>query len=260
MKIRFHSLLAAAGLLLATAGAGAQQTRITPKDLTLDEKIHLLSVDMGIPRLGVPTSFYSEGMHGIAYGGPAPWGNVHKPLPTTSFPQAYGLAQTWDPALMEKVAAQISLEQRWYFQNPETDRGGLIIWGPNVDLGRDPRWGRTEECYGEDPWLIAEMAKAYVRGAQGPDPDHWSSACVLKHFCPTCAGFNLKYRGDIRRRDKRKCGMHLVEAHVAAQFQIKLLAGQKAPLSGDEAEYADRAMSALSILDHLANAVERPYC
>jgi len=169
-------------VLMLFAHGLAAQTRITPKDLTLDEKIHLLSVDMGILRLGVPTAFYSEGMHGIAYGGPAPWGNVHKPLPTTSFPQAYGLAQTWDPELMERVAEQISIEQRYYFQNPKFDRGGLIIWGPNVDLGRDPRWGRTEECYGEDPWLIAEMAKAYVRGAQGPDPDHWRSACVLKHF------------------------------------------------------------------------------
>ena len=181
MKHRLLSLLAPAALLLSGALSLAQ-TRITPKDLTLDEKIHLLSVDMGITRLGVPVSYYSEGMHGIAYGGPAPWGNIHPVLPTTSFPQAYGLAQTWDPALMERVAAQISLEQRYYFQNPEFDRGGLIIWGPNVDLGRDPRWGRTDECYGEDPWLVAEMGKAYVRGAQGPDPDHWSSAPVLKHL------------------------------------------------------------------------------
>lgn len=178
----FRILPALAGLFLSLSGVVAQPTRITPADLTLDEKIHLLSVDMGITRLGVPVSYYSEGMHGIAYGGPAPWGNIHPVLPTTSFPQAYGLAQTWDPALMERVAEQISVEQRWYFQNPATDRGGLIIWGPNVDLGRDPRWGRTEECYGEDPFLIAEMAKAYVRGAQGPDPDHWRSACVLKHF------------------------------------------------------------------------------
>ena len=182
MNRTLRFLPALAGLFLTLSGAVAQPTRITPADLTLDEKIHLLSVDMGITRLGVPVSYYSEGMHGIAYGGPAPWGNIHPVLPTTSFPQAYGLAQTWDPALMERVAAQISLEQRWYFQNPATDRGGLIIWGPNVDLGRDPRWGRTDECYGEDPWLVAEMAKGYVRGAQGPDPDHWSSACVLKHF------------------------------------------------------------------------------
>ena len=182
MNKLLRSLTALACLLLSLFCAVAQPTRITPADLTLDEKVHLLSVDMGITRLGVPVSYYSEGMHGIAYGGPAPWGNVHPVLPTTSFPQAYGLAQTWDPELMERVAEQISVEQRYYFQNPEFDRGGLIIWGPNVDLGRDPRWGRTEECYGEDPYLIAEMAKAYVRGAQGPDPEHWRSACVLKHF------------------------------------------------------------------------------
>lgn len=173
---------ASAALTLLFVTPLCAQTRIDPSQLTLDEKIHLLSVDMGITRLGVPVSYYSEGMHGIAYGGPAPWGNIHPVLPTTSFPQAYGLAATWDTELQERVAAQISLEQRYYFQNPEFDRGGLIIWGPNVDMGRDPRWGRTDECYGEDPHLVAEMGKAYVRGAQGPDPEHWSSACVLKHF------------------------------------------------------------------------------
>ena len=109
----FRILPALAGLFLSLSGVVAQPTRITPADLTLDEKIHLLSVDMGITRLGVPVSYYSEGMHGIAYGGPAPWGNIHPVLPTTSFPQAYGLAQTWDPALMERVAEQISVEQRW---------------------------------------------------------------------------------------------------------------------------------------------------
>lgn len=156
-------------------------TRITPDMLTLDEKISLLSCNMGIERLGVPISFYSEGMHGIAYGGPSNWGQ-YKPLPTTSFPQAYGLGATWDPELLERVATQISIEQRYYFQNPVYDRAGLVMWGPNVDLNRDPRWGRGPETYGEDPWLISQLAIGFVRGAQGPDPDHWRSASVLKHF------------------------------------------------------------------------------
>ena len=168
-------------LLVTVSFLAAAQTRITPADLTLEEKIHLLSVDMGIERLGVPQSFYAEGMHGLAYGGPSNWG-AYKPLCTTVFPQAYGLAQTWDPQLMEKVGEQIATEQRYYFQNPEFDRGGLILWGPNVDLGRDPRWGRTEECYGEDPWLVSQMAMGYIRGAMGPDPEHWRVAPVMKHF------------------------------------------------------------------------------
>jgi len=175
------SLAALCLAISAFSAAALPLKEITPADLTLDEKIHLLSCDMGIERLGVPTSFYSEGMHGVAYGGPSDWG-AYKPLPTTSFPEAYGLGETWDPELLVKVGTQISLEQRYYFQNPVYDRAGLILWGPNVDLGRDPRWGRTNECYGEDPYLIAELAKGYVRGAQGPDPEHWSSATMLKHF------------------------------------------------------------------------------
>ncbi len=156
-------------------------TVITPDMLTLDEKFSLLSCNMGIERLGVPVSFYSEGMHGIAYGGPSNWGQ-YKPLPTTSFPQAYGLGATWDPELLTRVATQISVEQRYYFQNPVYDRAGLIMWGPNVDLDRDPRWGRGPETYGEDPWLISQMAIGFVRGSQGPDPEHWRSANLLKHF------------------------------------------------------------------------------
>lgn len=161
--------------------AGQTVTRVTPDMLTLDEKISLLSCNMGIERLGVPISFYSEGMHGIAYGGPSNWGQ-YKPLPTTSFPQACGLGATWDPELLTRVATQISVEQRYYFQNPAYDRGGLIMWGPNVDINRDPRWGRGPETYGEDPWLISKLAAGFVRGSQGPDPEHWRSANLLKHF------------------------------------------------------------------------------
>lgn len=169
-------------LLSCCLPIASAQTRIKPSDMTLEEKIHMLTTcDLGIERLGVPTSFYSEGMHGIAYGGPSNWG-AYKPLPTTTFPQAYGLGQTWDPELLERIATHISTEQRYYFQNPVYDRAGLIIWGPNVDLSRDPRWGRTDESYGEDPWLISQMGMAYVRGAKGPDPDHWRSSPLLKHF------------------------------------------------------------------------------
>ena len=158
------------------------QTLITPEDLTLDEKISLLSCNMGIERLGVPISFYAEGMHGIAYGGPSNWGQALPQIATTSFPQAFGLGHTWDPELLEAVATQESTEQRYCFQNPRLDRGGLIMWAPNVDLARDPRWGRTYESYGEDPWLISQMAMGFIRGAQGPDPEHWRTAALMKHF------------------------------------------------------------------------------
>lgn len=193
------AILAASAAIVLSA-----QTRIVPSQLTLEEKVHLLSCDMGVERLGVPQSFYSEGMHGIAYGGPSNWG-AWRPLPTTSFPQGYGLGQTWDPELLTRVATQESIEQRYYFQNPKYDRAGLVMWAPNVDLGRDPRWGRTQECYGEDPWLISKMAVGFIRGAQGPDPDHWRSAALMKHFLANSYEYGRYYSSsDISERQLRE--------------------------------------------------------
>ncbi len=80
------------------------------------------------------------------------------------------------------MAAVEAYEARYTFQNPEYQRGGLVVRAPNADLGRDPRWGRTEECYGEDPYLNGTLASAYVRGLQGPHPKYWCAASLLKHF------------------------------------------------------------------------------
>jgi beta-glucosidase len=149
--------------------------------MTLDEKIAALSTDPGVPRLGIKGSRHIEGLHGVALGGPGDWGKG-KPQPTTQFPQSVGLAETWDPELLQRIAIAESIEARYLFQNPDYARGGLVIRAPNADLARDPRWGRSEESFGEDPYLTGAMTAAFVRGLQGDHPRYWRAAALLKHF------------------------------------------------------------------------------
>lgn len=158
--------------------------------MTIDEKINALSTDLGIPRLGIRKTGHSEGLHGLALGGVGNWGGmkmenykmVPDVYPTTIFPQAYGLGETWDTELIQKVADIESTEIRFYAQNDQYQKRGLIIRAPNADLARDPRWGRTEESFGEDPHLVAEMTVAFVKGLQGENPRYWKTASLMKHF------------------------------------------------------------------------------
>jgi beta-glucosidase len=151
--------------------------------LTLEEKILLMSDHPKIPRLGIVFSGQVEGLHGLALGGPAGWGGKGlAPLPTTTFPQEKGLGATWDPALLKKIAALEGFEARYDYQSPLYDRGGVVVRAPNADLSRDPRWGRTEESYGEDPFLVGTLTVAFAQGLQGPDPKHWQAASLMKHF------------------------------------------------------------------------------
>ncbi|MGA7123936.1 MAG: glycoside hydrolase family 3 C-terminal domain-containing protein [Polyangiaceae bacterium] len=149
--------------------------------LTLDEKIDCLGTDPSVPRLRIKASGHVEGLHGLALGGPGRWGG-DCPVPTTTFPQAIGLAQTWNVEALREVATVESYEARYIFQNQRYARGGLVVRAPNADLGRDPRWGRTEECYGEDPYLAGAMAVSFVQGLQGDHPRYWRTAALLKHF------------------------------------------------------------------------------
>ena len=151
--------------------------------LTLEEKVNLMSDHPKIPRLGLTFSGQVEGLHGLALGGPGGWGGRGRtPLPTTTFPQEKGLGATWDPELLKKIAGVEGSEARYDYQNPTYDRGGLVVRAPNADLSRDPRWGRTEESYGEDPFLVGTLTVAFAQGLQGPDPKHWLSASLMKHF------------------------------------------------------------------------------
>jgi len=151
--------------------------------LTLQEKVDLMDGHPKIPRLHLMFSDEAEGLHGLALGGPGLWGpRGLQPLPTTIFPQEKGLGETWDTALMKKVGALEGEEARYYFQNPVFDFGGIVVRAPNTDLSRDPRWGRTEESMGEDPYLVGTMSVAFIHGLQGPDPNHWQAASLMKHF------------------------------------------------------------------------------
>ena len=153
------------------------------KRLTLDEKVELMNGHPKISRLKLVFSDEPEGLHGLALGGPGLWGpRGLQPLPTTTFPQEKGLGETWDTALMKKIGALEGEEGRYYYQNHVFDFGGIVMRAPNVDLSRDPRWGRTEESMGEDPYLVGTMAVAFIHGLQGPDPKHWQAASLMKHF------------------------------------------------------------------------------
>jgi len=152
--------------------------------MTLDEKIDNLSPRVpGVERLGIKGTKISEGLHGLALSGPANWAVKGKGAsPTTTFPQAIGLAQMWDPQLHEQVAVWEANEARFLAQNPKYKSAGLILLAPNADLGRDIRWGRTEECYGEDAYLTSVLTVAYVKGLQGNDSKYWRTASLMKHF------------------------------------------------------------------------------
>ncbi len=147
--------------------------------LTLEEKVGLMSHPAkGIPRLGIPAyNYWSEALHGVARNGRA-----------TVFPQAIGMAATWDPALILRVATAVGDEARAKYHAALKRHGytqqyqGLTFWSPNVNLFRDPRWGRGQETWGEDPFLTGTMASAFVRGLQGDHPKYLKAAACAKHY------------------------------------------------------------------------------
>jgi beta-glucosidase len=139
---------------------------------TLEEKIEsMVQYQPEIERLGVkPYKHGTEAAHGMAWLGEA-----------TTFPQPIGLGCTWNPVLLKEVGSVIGDEARVYFQrNPAIN--GLTLWAPTVDMERDPRWGRTEEAYGEDPKLTGELTASLVQGIQGDHPLYFKAVATLKHF------------------------------------------------------------------------------
>ncbi|WFE29265.1 glycoside hydrolase family 3 C-terminal domain-containing protein [Solwaraspora sp. WMMD791] len=140
--------------------------------LTLDEKIALLHQHQSaVPRLGLPAfRTGTEALHGVAWLGPA-----------TVFPQAIGLGATWDPDLLREIGEAVGDEVR-ALHHKDPVGVGLNVWAPVVNPLRDPRWGRNEEGYAEDPWLTGELATAYARGLRGDHPRYLRTAPTLKHF------------------------------------------------------------------------------
>ena len=146
--------------------------------LTLEEKVaQMMNATPAIERLGVqPHDYWNEALHGVARSGTA-----------TVFPQAIGLAATWDTKLMYEVADVISTEARAkhheYARNNQYGRyQGLTFWSPNINIFRDPRWGRGQETYGEDPYLTAQLGVQFVRGLQGNDPRYFKVIATPKHY------------------------------------------------------------------------------
>jgi beta-glucosidase len=146
--------------------------------MTLPEKVsQLQSAAPAIPRLGMPAyEWWNEGLHGTARAGYA-----------TVFPQAIGLAASFNPDLLEQVGTVVSTEARARFNAVGTGKDharyeGLSIWSPNVNIFRDPRWGRGQETYGEDPYLTGRLAVGFVHGIQGDDPAHPRAIATPKHF------------------------------------------------------------------------------
>ena len=147
--------------------------------LTLEEKVsQMINSAPAIPRLGIPAyDWWNEALHGIA----------RTPYATTSYPQAIGIAATWDREAVEQMAEYISDEGRAIYN--ESERlgkpgrfKGLTYWSPNINIFRDPRWGRGQETYGEDPYLTGEIGSAFVKGIQGDDPEYLKASACAKHY------------------------------------------------------------------------------
>ncbi|MBN1641096.1 MAG: glycoside hydrolase family 3 C-terminal domain-containing protein [Anaerolineae bacterium] len=186
--------------------------------LTLDEKIACLGTEPNVPRLNVWGTGHVEGLHGLAMGGPpGNWGRP-SPVPTTQFPQAIGLGETWDPELVRQAAAIEGYETRYMAQSKRFRRGGLVVRAPNADLGRDIRWGRTEECYGEDAYLNGTLVTAFVRGLQGDHPTYWQTASLLKHFLANS-------NEDERTRSSSNFNQRLFREYYSAPFRMGIVDG-----------------------------------
>jgi beta-glucosidase len=169
-----------------------QRVETLVSQMSVEEKIsQLLDEAPAIPRLGVPAyGWWNEALHGVARNGKA-----------TIFPQMIGMAATFDVELTERVASAISTEARAKYALAQT-RGnhgkyaGLTFWSPNVNIFRDPRWGRGQETFGEDPFLTSRMGIAFVQGLQGDDPVHLKAAAAAKHFLVHSGPENIRHEFD----------------------------------------------------------------
>jgi beta-glucosidase len=165
--------------------------------MTLEEKVsQLMDRAASIPRLGVPGyNWWNEGLHGIARSGFA-----------TVFPQAIGNAATWDAPLVSRISTVVSTEARAKYNDAishgNRDRYfGLTIWSPNINIFRDPRWGRGQETYGEDPFLTSRLGIAFVKGIQGDDPSYFRAIATPKHFAVHSGPETTRHRVDVDPSD-----------------------------------------------------------
>ena len=196
--------------------ADAKASAIVGK-LTLDEKVQqLVNVAPAIPRLGIPAyNWWTESLHGAI--GTAP---------TTNFPQPIGLAATFDERLIRDVAAVVSDENRGlHALGRKTGKlgsigTGLDTWSPNINLFRDPRWGRGQETYGEDPFLPARIGVAYVTGMQGPNPDLPDVIATPKHYAVHSGPESTRHKADV------PASLHDIEDTYLPAFRAAIVEGR----------------------------------
>ncbi|EIL91245.1 glycoside hydrolase family 3 protein [Rhodanobacter sp. 115] len=185
-------------LYLDTAHSFQERAADLVSRMTLAEKVaQMQNSAPAIPRLGVPAyDWWNEALHGVARAGEA-----------TVFPQAIGLAATFDPALLHHEATAISDEARAKY-NDFQRRGmrgryeGLTFWSPNTNIFRDPRWGRGQETYGEDPYLTSRMGVAFVRGLEGDDPTYQKLDATAKHFAVHSGPESERHRFDVHPSER----------------------------------------------------------
>ena len=171
-----------------------ERARDLEQRMTLEEKISQLGHTAdAIPRLGIPEyNWWNEGLHGVARAGIA-----------TVFPQTIGMAATFDDALLFEDAEAISTEFRAKYNTEKGKDGsttwykGLTVWSPNINIFRDPRWGRGQETYGEDPYLTSRMGVAFVRGLQGDNPRYLKTVATPKHFAVHSGPESTRHEVDV---------------------------------------------------------------
>ena len=187
--------------------------------MTLEEKIAQLGhTAAAVSRLGIPEyNWWNEGLHGVARAGEA-----------TVFPQAIGMAATFDEPLMRQIADVISTEFRAkYYQTLHPDESsdwyrGLTVWSPNINIFRDPRWGRGQETYGEDPYLTARMGVAFVTGLQGSDPNYLKTVSTPKHFAVHSGPESTRHTVDVQ------ASRHDMEDTYLPAFRATIMEGKAA--------------------------------
>jgi len=243
--IRVVALLAAAVAGGATAQTPAWQDPSLPVErraadlvgrMTLEEKVsQMMDRAPAIDRLAIPEyNWWNEGLHGVARSGLA-----------TVFPQAIGFAATWDSSLVFRMASVISDEFRAkhedYVRRGEHQRyQGLTVWSPNINLFRDPRWGRGQETYGEDPYLTGRLAVPFIRGLQGDDPRYLKTIATVKHFAVHSGPEPLRHQFDavVSERDLRESYLPHFEAGIREAGAYSLMCAYNrvfgAPACGSE--------------------------
>jgi beta-glucosidase len=206
--------------------------------MTLEEKIsQIQSSSKAITRLGIPEyHWWNECLHGVARNGIA-----------TVFPQAIGMAATWNPELIEKEADVISTEARAKHHEAvrNNQRGiytGLTMWSPNINIFRDPRWGRGQETYGEDPYLTSRIGIAFVRGLQGNHQKYFKVISTPKHFAVHSGPEPLRHTFNAHISDR-----DLYETYLPA-FKACIIEGEAFSIMGAYNRFRDQACCASDLL------------